>query len=270
MDDDPEHPVALECLRRDHEELLKRMADGFTTALRQGGWSVAKVLPQARIHPEVVQTMPGRVAYVVVDAMRYEMGAELARHLALDAEVEQFAGGCCGSIDVDPIACPEFPACDPTSLNLVDNEMIGMRQRRKGNLPELWMLGADDIYRRDDTGSAGFFQNLGGHRAPVWQEAIHLIQEQQIAQVEPAMSAEVEAEMLRAEMGVGYALVKKGPPPGRLHRHGIRVRRGRGIGLLQLRDVDAGLLAVLNDPLAIGISAHEARCSQWKGCLESG
>jgi hypothetical protein len=81
MDDDPEHPVALECLRRDHEELLKRMADGFTTAVRQGGWSVAKVLPQARIHPEVVQTMHGRVAYVVVDAMRFEMGAELARHL---------------------------------------------------------------------------------------------------------------------------------------------------------------------------------------------
>ena len=81
MDDDPEHTVALECLRRDHEELLKRMADGFTTALRHGGWSVGKVLPQARIHPEVVQTMPGRVAYVVVDAMRYEMGAELARHL---------------------------------------------------------------------------------------------------------------------------------------------------------------------------------------------
>lgn len=81
MDDDPEHPVALECLRRDHEELLKRMADGFAMALRQGGWSVAHVLPQARIHPDVVQAMPGRVAYVLVDAMRYEMGAELTRHL---------------------------------------------------------------------------------------------------------------------------------------------------------------------------------------------
>ena len=81
MDDDPEHPVALECLRRDHEELLKRMADGFAAALRQGGWSVAQALPQACIHPDVVQTMPGRVAYVLVDAMRYEMGAELARHL---------------------------------------------------------------------------------------------------------------------------------------------------------------------------------------------
>jgi hypothetical protein len=81
MDDDPEHPVALECLRRDHEELLKRMADGFATALRQAGWSVANVLPQPRIHPDVVQAMPGRVAYVLVDAMRYEMGAELARHL---------------------------------------------------------------------------------------------------------------------------------------------------------------------------------------------
>jgi hypothetical protein len=86
MDDDPEHPVALECLRRDHEELLKRMADGFAAALRQGGWSVPQALPQARIHPDVVQAMPGRVAYVLVDAMRYEMGAELARHLdgALD------------------------------------------------------------------------------------------------------------------------------------------------------------------------------------------
>jgi hypothetical protein len=86
MDDDPEHPVALECLRRDHEELLKRMADGFAAALRQGGWLVAQALPQARIHPDVVQAMPGRVAYVLVDAMRYEMGAELARHLdgALD------------------------------------------------------------------------------------------------------------------------------------------------------------------------------------------
>jgi hypothetical protein len=81
MDDDPEHPVALECLRRDHEELLKRMADGFTTALRQAGWLVANVLPQPRIHPDIVQAMPGRVAYVLVDAMRYEMGAELARHL---------------------------------------------------------------------------------------------------------------------------------------------------------------------------------------------
>lgn len=81
MDDDPEHPVALECLRRDHEELLKRMADGFAAALRHGGWSVAQALPQARIHPDVVQAMPGRVAYVLVDAMRYEMGAELARHL---------------------------------------------------------------------------------------------------------------------------------------------------------------------------------------------
>jgi hypothetical protein len=81
MDDDPEHPVALDCLRRDHEQLLKQMADGFAKELSQGGWSVAKVLPQARIHPEVVQAMPGRVAYVLVDAMRFEMGAELARHL---------------------------------------------------------------------------------------------------------------------------------------------------------------------------------------------
>ena len=38
-------------------------------------------LHQTRIYPDVVQTMGGRVGYFLVDAMRFDMGVELARQL---------------------------------------------------------------------------------------------------------------------------------------------------------------------------------------------
>jgi hypothetical protein len=82
MDQDPESEKALGIVRREHEELLKRMADGFAKALRESGWTISGVLHQTHIHPDVVETMGGRVAYFFVDAMRFEMGIELARQLA--------------------------------------------------------------------------------------------------------------------------------------------------------------------------------------------
>lgn len=81
MDDEPEAETGLAVVRREHEELLKRMADGFAKALTQAGWTIAGVLPQTHIYPDVVQTTGGRTAYFFVDAMRYEMGVDLARQL---------------------------------------------------------------------------------------------------------------------------------------------------------------------------------------------
>ena len=81
MDDEPVAEQALAVVRREHEELLKRMADGFTKALQASSWSVVGVLPQTQIYPEVVQPAGRRVAFFLVDALRYEMGAELAEQL---------------------------------------------------------------------------------------------------------------------------------------------------------------------------------------------
>jgi hypothetical protein len=81
MDDEPEAEQALAVVRQEHEHLLRTMADGFTKAFRASAWTVAGALHQTRIYPEVVQTMGGRVAYFLVDAMRYEMGVELARQM---------------------------------------------------------------------------------------------------------------------------------------------------------------------------------------------
>ena len=81
MDEEPEIDKGLAVVRREHEELLKKMADGFAKVLSEAGWVVAGALHQTRIYPDVVQSMGGRVAYFFVDAMRFEMGVELARQL---------------------------------------------------------------------------------------------------------------------------------------------------------------------------------------------
>ena len=81
MDEEPEAERGLGTVRREHEELLKKMADGFAKLLGEAAWTIPGALHQTRIHPEIVQTMGGRVAYFLVDAMRFEMGVDLARQL---------------------------------------------------------------------------------------------------------------------------------------------------------------------------------------------
>jgi hypothetical protein len=81
MDDEPEADRALGLVRREHEELLKRMADGFSKALQASDWGVSGSLQQTSIYSDIVQTAGEPVAYFLVDAMRYEMGVELAQQL---------------------------------------------------------------------------------------------------------------------------------------------------------------------------------------------
>lgn len=66
---------------RAHEALLQKMAERFSTALDTAGWHVPDVPHQTRTWADAVSGRPGPVAYIWVDAMRYEMGAELARLL---------------------------------------------------------------------------------------------------------------------------------------------------------------------------------------------
>lgn len=81
MADEPEAEQALGVVRRHHEDVLKGMADGFSRALVKSGWAISHSLHQTRIYPDVVETMVGRTAYFFVDAMRFEMGVDLALQL---------------------------------------------------------------------------------------------------------------------------------------------------------------------------------------------
>ena len=77
IDEEPESEPALQRVRLAHEEMLQKMAVGFGQALQGAGWTVPKTLPQTRIYPELVEKAGARVAYFLVDALRFEMGVEL-------------------------------------------------------------------------------------------------------------------------------------------------------------------------------------------------
>jgi hypothetical protein len=86
LEEEPEErPLGV--VRRAYEDACHAMADGFTKALVKAGWAVAGALHQTRIFSEVVSDRPKPVAYFLVDAMRFEMGMELAERLPQSSEV---------------------------------------------------------------------------------------------------------------------------------------------------------------------------------------
>lgn len=80
-----ERPLGV--VRRAYEDACAMMADGFTKAIVAAGWTVTGALHQTRVFSEVVSARPKPVAYFLVDAMRFEMGIELAERLPKTSEV---------------------------------------------------------------------------------------------------------------------------------------------------------------------------------------
>jgi hypothetical protein len=81
MDDEPEAEKGLGIVRREYEETLKKMAEGFAQAFEAADWNVPGALHQTEIYSKMVAPGKARTAYFLVDAMRYEMGAELVSQL---------------------------------------------------------------------------------------------------------------------------------------------------------------------------------------------
>ena len=86
LDDDPQER-SLAVVRGAYEETSRAMADGFTRAMMRGNWTVPALLHQTHIYSEIVAQRPKPVAYFLVDAMRFEMGVELAERLPATTEV---------------------------------------------------------------------------------------------------------------------------------------------------------------------------------------
>lgn len=86
LEEEPEErPLAV--VRRAYEDACRVMAEGFTKALSKAGWTIAGALHQTRVWSDVVADKPKPVAYFLVDAMRFEMGVELAERLPKTSEV---------------------------------------------------------------------------------------------------------------------------------------------------------------------------------------
>lgn len=79
---------AVAKIRSVYENAVRRMSEGFLKALQKTDWTVPGVLQQTRIWSDVVASRPVPVAYVMVDAMRFEMGHELIGRLTRVSEVQ--------------------------------------------------------------------------------------------------------------------------------------------------------------------------------------
>lgn len=123
MDDDPAEPLekALGLVRRAHDNLLKEMAKGFTSALVDGAWAVPGVLHQTKIFPDVVEIAGGPVAYFFVDAMRYEMGAELA-DLLCDGEDLKLTPAVTALPSITPIGMAALLPGASSSFSVVEHK----------------------------------------------------------------------------------------------------------------------------------------------------
>lgn len=76
--------------RQSFGQSASTMADRFQEALKKSGFSCGRVMRQREIFKKVVEPLleEGKVAYVCVDALRYEMGEQLADELRRKAEVD--------------------------------------------------------------------------------------------------------------------------------------------------------------------------------------
>ena len=86
LEEDPDERMVA-AVRQRYDKVIAKLAEEFTAALKRAEWIIDGQLQQTAIYDDIVRPMPGRVAYFLVDAMRYEMGAELAERLAAHGEV---------------------------------------------------------------------------------------------------------------------------------------------------------------------------------------
>ena len=64
-------------VRQDYESLVGKLTGGFIAAFKESGWSIPGILHQTEIYNREVHNPAEPVCFVLVDALRYEMGVEL-------------------------------------------------------------------------------------------------------------------------------------------------------------------------------------------------
>ena len=120
MGEEPVGENSLGVVRREHDTLLREMATGFSQAFAKD-WTVSGALHQTKIYPEVVKPMGGKTAYFLVDAMRFEMGVDLAQQLqgAVDLTLRPAV---CALPSITPIGMAALLPGASSSFTVVDHQ----------------------------------------------------------------------------------------------------------------------------------------------------
>lgn len=135
LDDEPEErPLGV--VRGVYEDACRAMADGFTRALVAAKWTVSASLHQTRIYSEIVSEQPKPVAYFFVDAMRFEMGVELAERLPKSVEVS-VRPAVCALPSITPIGMAALQPGASSSFSVVEQAATLGARIDEAFLPDL-------------------------------------------------------------------------------------------------------------------------------------
>ncbi|MDZ4852647.1 MAG: PglZ domain-containing protein [Pirellulaceae bacterium] len=77
MSDPIESETVIHRVRQEYEKLLEKMTRGFTSAFSDSGWSIPGTPHQTDVYSQHVRSPSEVVCYLLVDALRFEMGVEL-------------------------------------------------------------------------------------------------------------------------------------------------------------------------------------------------
>jgi len=161
LDEEPdERPLGV--VRRSYEDACHAMAEGFTKALVKASWTTPASLHQTRVFGEVVSERPKPVAYFLVDAMRFEMGVELAERLPKTSEISvRYAVSALPSITpigmaaLQPGASKSFDVTEQSKklgVRIDDVFLSDLPSRRKfatARVPKLVDLTLDELLSRE-------------------------------------------------------------------------------------------------------------------------
>lgn len=88
IDEDDLDEKAVAKIRSVYDGVARKMAEGFIKAYASAGWTIPGVVHQTAIWSDVVANQHKPVSYIIVDAMRYEIGVELTARLGKLGEVK--------------------------------------------------------------------------------------------------------------------------------------------------------------------------------------
>jgi hypothetical protein len=88
IDDDALDERAVAAMRSLYDRVARKMAEGFITVYSGSDWTVPGIVHQTSIWSEFVAKQRRPVALIIVDAMRYEIGVELAARIERLGEVK--------------------------------------------------------------------------------------------------------------------------------------------------------------------------------------
>jgi PglZ domain len=117
---------AFTAARIGYEQWLDVTLLAFTSAVENNGFDVGPLVRQGDIHTKWVRNAPGPVAYIWVDALRFELGSELCDGLCADGQTAALHAAVAACPTITPVGMADLTpgAGAGLSLTLAEGDLV--------------------------------------------------------------------------------------------------------------------------------------------------